>query len=139
MTVTIQGLKHTEIKRDRTDPRFAGRTLRIISEFGGELNIELSARQVVSLASLLNEAKSTLVHKNHQWMNADEATPLPTQEPNPIIERLGEEIRSHVYIELINHTTIERHAAMGIAISTKGKFVADCEAELIRLATPAVF
>ena len=139
MTVTIQGLKHTEIKRDRRDPRFAGRTLRIISEFGGELNIELSARQVVSLASLLNEAKSTLVHKNHQWMNADEATPLPTQEPNPIIERLGEEIRSHVYIELINHTTIERHTAMGLAIRTKGKFVADCEAELIRLATPAVF
>ena len=72
MTVTIKGLKHTEILRDRTDPRFTGRTLRIMSEFGGDLYIELSARQVVSLTHLLQEASETLIFRGNRWVNADQ-------------------------------------------------------------------
>jgi hypothetical protein len=72
MTVTIKGLKHTEILRDRTDPRFTGRTLRIMSEFGGDLYIELSARQVVSLTHLLQEARETLIFRGNRWVNADQ-------------------------------------------------------------------
>ena len=72
MTVTIKGLKHTEILRDRTDPRFTGRTLRLVSEFGGELKLELSARELVSLAALLDEAKNTLVFSKHCLVNADQ-------------------------------------------------------------------
>ena len=82
MTVTIRGIRHVEILRDRTDSHFTGRTLRILSEFGGgEILINLTAREVSSLAVVFNETRKSLVRQGTVWMNADQVPVAPLERP----------------------------------------------------------
>jgi len=55
------------------------------------------------------------------------------------IEHIAENLRQEIFQSLIRHTTLERHAAMSIAIRTAAAFTKDYEAEVTRLEQAPVF
>ena len=73
MTIKARGIKHIEFIREDwpTNPNYTGRTLRLMPESGGELLLDLTAKQVFELYQTCRDECDTFRRKNSHWVNKD--------------------------------------------------------------------